>query len=195
MGDHGIGDCNCLLVSTFLCVVIFYRGVTSLLFLPLTIPCGLTIIAPSTPVVGLGCFSGSYLLYGLSATGTWFLLVLSSWLSQSQCLSARPPASYPNLAILTRWLGKLLAIMSALWVILLSGLQFSNVYDSCWCNSCTVTRGTGVKSYVIFFATYDTVAGIASTAWVWGVAWSFVTVLVTLAFVFVGKGSLKRIGQ
>src|SRR3954447_9487012 len=119
----------------------------SLCFLPLTIPCGLTIFAPSTPVVGLGCFSGSYLLYGLSATGTWLLLVLSSWLSQSQCCSASPPTSHLNLAVITRRLGKLLAIISALWVIVFSGLQFSNVFNSCWCNSCAVTRGTGVKSY------------------------------------------------
>jgi hypothetical protein len=126
---------------------------------------------------------------------TWFLLVLSSWLSQSQCCSGRPPTSYLNLAVLTRRLGKLLAIISALWVIAFSGLQFSNVFNSCWCNSCAVTRGTGVKSYVILFATNETIADLAESAWIFGVLWSAVTVFVALAFVGVGKGSLKRIGQ
>jgi len=52
-----------------------------------------------------------------------------------------------------------------------------------------------VKSYVILFATNETIADLAESAWIFGVLWSAVTVFVALAFVGVGKGSLKRIGQ
>ncbi|RDW75667.1 hypothetical protein BP5796_06488 [Coleophoma crateriformis] len=38
-------------------------------------------IAYLTPVVGLGCESGSYILYGIVATLIWFLLVTSAYLS------------------------------------------------------------------------------------------------------------------
>lgn len=155
----------------------------------------MTVFAPSTPVVGLGCLSGSYLLYGISATATWALLVFSSWLSQSQCSSAHPRTFYLYLAVLTRRLGKTLAVLSALWVIVFSSLQFSNIFNSCWCNSCAVTRGQGVKSYVILFAPNDVITNLAESAWVFGVLWSVITVFVALAFVGVGKGSLKRIGQ
>ena len=151
--------------------------------------------------MGFGCFSGPYLLYGLAATSTWALLTISAWLSQSYYTglvlqNARPCISREIktiLAVLTRLLGKTLAIASALWIIVLSGLQFSNVYDSCWCSSCAVTRGA--ESYVLIFASSQDVVDAALKAWVWGIIWSVITVLTTLLFVAVGKGRAGNITQ
>ncbi|OCL03560.1 hypothetical protein AOQ84DRAFT_266327, partial [Glonium stellatum] len=153
------------------------------------------VIAYFTPIVGFGCLSGPYLLYGLAATSTWALLTISAQLSQSYYTELVLPKARPYirsevkaiLAVLTRILGKLLAIASALWVVVLSTIQFSNIYDSCWCNSCAVTKGVG--SYVLIFASNQDVVGAAMKAWVWGVAWSVITILATLVFVGVGKGS------
>ena len=162
---------------------------------------GTDLLNSSTPVVGFGCLAGPYLLYGLAATSTWALLTISAWLSQSYYTELILPKTRPCisseikaiLAVLTRLLGKTLAIASALWIIVLSGLQFSNVYDSCWCNSCAVTRG--VESYVLIFASNQDVVDAALKAWVWGIIWSVITVLVTLLFVAVGKGRTGNITQ
>lgn len=43
-------------------------------------------IAYLTPVVGLGCRSGGYLLYGITATVVWVLLTVSSFFSHSAML-------------------------------------------------------------------------------------------------------------
>lgn len=174
----------------------YHAGMLSYILLchTLTIAPGLIVIVFSTPVVGLGCSSGSYLIYGLSATLTWFFLVLSSWLYQVHGSSTRPRSSHRILANIFRRVGKLLAILSSLWVVVLSVLQFSNVLDNCWCNACAATRGKSLKSYIILFATNDTLANLAMSAWVSGVLWSAVTVFFMLTFVGVGKGSIKRVG-
>ena len=52
-----------------------------------------------------------------------------------------------------------------------------------------------MKPYVILFASSETIANLAKRAWIYGVLWSVFTVILALAFVGIGKGSLKWIGR
>jgi hypothetical protein len=40
-----------------------------------------------------------------------------------------------------RWGGKLLATINAIWIIAAGMLQFTSVYDNCYCNSSVLGRG------------------------------------------------------
>lgn len=103
-----------------------------------------------TPTVGLGCRSLGYLIYGAFATIIWAMLVMSSILSHfafSHSDRSRNTPSPPTVRLakvvsnLLRWGGKLLAIINALWIIAAGMLQFTSVYDNCYCNSSVLGRG------------------------------------------------------
>jgi hypothetical protein len=143
-----------------------------------------------TPTVGLGCRSGSYLVYAGASTLTWILLVISSILTHSlayptvptSCASStnkpcsdkseliHPGQQWPRLrsfvrllAITFRRSGKLLAAGNAIWIVLSCTLQFGGFYDRCYCNSSV----TGLKSRA-----YDTIIAGASELhgpWIGGV--------------------------
>ncbi|OAX40780.1 hypothetical protein K503DRAFT_686817 [Rhizopogon vinicolor AM-OR11-026] len=121
-----------------------------------------------TPTVGLGCRSLVYLLYGAMSTIVWMMLVLSSILSHyAACPDQRYTlypyrrhtsypyrrhGSYPDkhfpvvhlakvLANVLRWGGKSLAIVNAFCIIASGMLQFTSVYDNCYCNSSVLGLG------------------------------------------------------
>ncbi|KAF8996102.1 hypothetical protein BDQ17DRAFT_1250080 [Cyathus striatus] len=97
-----------------------------------------------TPTRGLGCRSSSYLVYGILSTIVWFLLVVSSILShyatielmdgnKRRRISRGTVAS--TLAILLRRAGKFTALINAIWIVVSCTFQFTNFYDTCYCNS------------------------------------------------------------
>jgi hypothetical protein len=99
---------------------------------------------------GLGCRSLGYLIYGAFATIIWAMLVMSSILSHfAFSHSDRPRSIFSSPTVrlakvvsnLLRWGGKLLAIINALWIIAAGMLQFTSVYDNCYCNSSVLGRG------------------------------------------------------
>ncbi|MCJ1479346.1 hypothetical protein MMC13_008031 [Lambiella insularis] len=190
--------------------------------------------AYNTPVVGLGCESGSYLLYGTLATFSWALLVLSAYLSHKYTSSIRTsvlpramgrnasaasaissielqsllPAQttvtgpsptdaqhlpsrqttpfLPALIILTRFSGLLLAILNAFWLLLISTLQFTNLYDNCWCEGCVL--GLGSKAWVILWASDAQIVAAAQESWIFAVAMSAVAVVFAGGFFIVMRG-------
>ncbi|KAG1892789.1 hypothetical protein F4604DRAFT_1913486 [Suillus subluteus] len=111
-----------------------------------------------TPTVGLGCRSLAYLIYGALATIVWAMLVMSSILSHYAYSYSDTPRSpylylsrakspFSSIAIvkivsnLLRWGGKLVAIVNALGIIAAGFLQFTSVYDNCYCNSSVLGIG------------------------------------------------------
>lgn len=108
-----------------------------------------------TPTQGLSCHSGSHLLYGSLATFIWLLAVFSSASAHSYetSLSDGHRTCAGSIAIATRYLAKILAGINAAWILLLSLFQFSNMYDSCYCNSSAL--GLGHKAYVLLEFTND----------------------------------------
>ena len=158
-----------------------------------------------TPTVGLGCRSGSYLVYAGASTLTWILLMASSILTHSLAYPT-VPISHPSstdkpcsdndelfhpgqqqwshlrsfvrlLAITFRRSGKLLAAGNAIWIILSCVLQFGGFYDRCYCNSSV----TGLKS-----GAYDIIIADASVLlgpWIGGVALACGSAAVFVGFV------------
>jgi len=144
-----------------------------------------------TPTVGLGCRSGSYLVYAAASTLVWMLLVISSILTHY----VSPRHSYPDqhrsldhhfmfmdsiaevLAIMLRRLGKLLAACNAAWIVLACLLQFSNFYSRCYCNSCATSLGR--RAYTVVM----TSASDVWTPWVSGVSLGCACVVLFVGFV------------
>ncbi|KAG1727272.1 uncharacterized protein EDB91DRAFT_893799 [Suillus paluster] len=103
-----------------------------------------------TPTVGLGCRSLGYLIYGALATMVWMMLVMSSVLSHyTFSYSDRPKSPSSSIMMrlakvlsnLLRWGGKFLAIVNAIWIIAAGMLQFTSIYDNCYCDSSVLGRG------------------------------------------------------
>ncbi|KAF9786449.1 hypothetical protein BJ322DRAFT_1020477 [Thelephora terrestris] len=107
--------------------------------------------AAVTPTTGLGCRSGSYILYGIVSTMRWLILLLSSCLvhfakphhgrgypSRSRLNSANLAE---NLATFLRRLSTFAAVGNTLCIILACVFQFSDFYSACYCNSSVLGRG------------------------------------------------------
>ena len=97
--------------------------------------------------VGLGCRTTSLLVYGISGTVSFFLLLTSSALAH---LSRPRPGMEDQYSILrslqevgatlSRWLGKALAMISGLGILVISLIQPLGVFNNCWCSTRTFDR-------------------------------------------------------
>jgi len=105
--------------------------------------------------IGLGCRAISLLMYGISGTVSFLLLLASSILAH---LSRPQPGStyrysrlraYQNTgAILCRWMGKSLAIIAGLGILVVSFVQPLAVFNNCWCSTTTLDTP---RQFVVFY--------------------------------------------
>jgi hypothetical protein len=132
----------------------------------------------------LGCRSGAYILYGGIATTIWMMLVLSSFLAhyfktlpEEKLFTSIVAAT----SIILRRLGKLLALINSIWIILICALQFANIFDCCYCNSSVLGRGAEFAFNVIEWThgDYLSVRGV----WIGGVVLAAGSSIVYLGFV------------
>jgi hypothetical protein len=134
-----------------------------------------------TPTVGLGCRSFTFLLYAVASTVAWFFLVTSSFLAHF--LSRRHPVFPTFFSIikgLLYWAGNILAVLNAVGIIVASILQFSNVYENCYCNSSVL----GLKAH----HAYDTILVAGSDVkkpWAAGVVLGCACTFVYILFVYI----------
>ncbi|KAF8996056.1 hypothetical protein BDQ17DRAFT_1365030 [Cyathus striatus] len=96
---------------------------------------GAVLIAWYTPTRGLGCRSSSYVAYGALSTISWLLLVISSIFSHCSTTSStghhqNPRGAFRTFSILLRRIGKLIASMNAIWIVVSCLFQFTNFFDS-----------------------------------------------------------------
>ncbi|KAK3314456.1 hypothetical protein B0H66DRAFT_605402 [Apodospora peruviana] len=149
-------------------------------------------LAYQTPVVGLGCVSGSYFLYGVAATLVWFLMVFSAYLSHCHAADLSnpsihmPPLRRMALEFLipaTRYVGKGLAVLNSFWVLAFTLLQFAGRYQNCWCMS---VMGRG--GWVILWADDQQIAEIAWNSWVGSSIMVSVTVIIVGVLVLNTQG-------
>jgi hypothetical protein len=117
-----------------------------------------------TPTVGLGCRSLSYLLYAVVSTLAWIFFVASSIVTHYFSAQRRhsPRTSHSRikslkrirkLAIWLRRVGKSLSAINVAIIIAACALQFSNVYNECYCNSSVI--GLGRRAYDVIVITAD----------------------------------------
>jgi hypothetical protein len=123
------------------------------------------IAAYLTGTVGLGCTSGSYLLYGCLATTSWFILLLSVFLSHAAMLreqkiqnDAIAIGEPPNTANPKR--SAVHKILNALWVIASTLMEYLGMFTGCWCDSGSLLGAT--EGWVTLF--YTTQDGVQITS-------------------------------
>ena len=111
---------------------------------------GAIIIYYMAPPVGVGCRTLSALLYGAAGTTTFFLFLASSILAHM----SRPHQGWRHApsrlrtcqnagAIICRWLGQFIAILSALEILLVCFFLTTGTFDSCFCSYATFDMGRG----------------------------------------------------
>ncbi|KAF9461781.1 hypothetical protein BDZ94DRAFT_1262981 [Collybia nuda] len=123
-----------------------------------------------TPTSGLGCRSGSYILYGGLSTVIWMMLVLSSILSRYSTATTKSTfltRTAAQLSIFLRRCGKVLAVFNTILVIASGIFQFSKFYDRCYCNSSVL--GWGYKAFFVMQFNQEDMDQV-ERAWIGGVA-------------------------
>ncbi|KAF2732487.1 hypothetical protein EJ04DRAFT_496825 [Polyplosphaeria fusca] len=153
------------------------------------------LIAYYTPTVGIGCRTAGYVFYGVLATAVWVLLAASMLFSHAAMLRYQREHWYERttahsilcgLAVVTRLLGKAMAILSAIWLVLSSLLEFTGVYDRCYCKGNEI--GLGKESgWLVLFKTDDDLAQYATSPWAGGVAMSILICFGSYGFFFLAS--------
>ena len=121
------------------------------------------------PPPGLGCRAFSFMMYGVAGTVSFFFFLASSILAH---MCRPPPREIPTRtrsrtwqnagAIVCRWLGKLVAIISAIGILLVCFFQVTGAFDNCYCSSTTFDMG---RRSVVF--TGINFVADATTLWFW----------------------------
>ena len=113
-----------------------------------------------TPMVGVGCRSLGYLIYGAIALLIMFLTIISTISARiAETRDKRSPTvkSYAtSIAVTLRWMCLILAFVNATGLILLSCFQFSNFLDNCYCAASVIGRGTNAFVIINFEAWIST---------------------------------------
>ncbi len=125
--------------------------------------------------LGLGCRSGAYLLYGINSTLIWLFCVLSSILSHCYKTSERGTATSTFIwgaSLALRHTAKTLAACNAVWLFLSAIFQFTNLDNTCWCNSNKLSLHS--KAYTVITYTEPFLTGI-KIAWAGGLVMAFFT--------------------
>lgn len=155
------------------------------------------LIAYRTPTRGLSCRSGSYLIYGVLGTVSWLCLFASMLVSHeimlryqavheanpSIDLSHRedPMNTYARnkahawlcaAAVGLRRLGKFVAGVNAVWLIVSSLLEFIGLYDNCWCSG--VKLGLGNRGWIVLFKNEENLRNSALAPWIGGLAMTLI---------------------
>ncbi|KAF7326124.1 hypothetical protein MKEN_00463900 [Mycena kentingensis (nom. inval.)] len=151
-------------------------------------------VAYQTPAIGVGCRSGSYLIYGVGAIVSWLLLVASGFLSHAvlRRLEADPGEDsdirrafgirvLSALAVLTRLLGKTLAVANAAWLVASSVLEEIGSFQTCWCQTDAIQYGH--SGWTPVFKGSADLRNAASGVWIGGFLWS-ITVCAVTAVIF-----------
>ncbi|KAJ7822578.1 hypothetical protein B0H14DRAFT_2598501 [Mycena olivaceomarginata] len=148
-------------------------------------------VAYWTPSIGIGCRSGSYLIYGVAATLSWIILILSHLLSHAamQRLERDPDQTQgilSGLAVSTRLFGKTLAICNTMWLIASSVMEDIGFFQTCWCQ--TDAYQYHQSGWTPVFKGQQDLRDVAQGIWIGGFIWSVVVCLIAGAF-FNGRKS------
>ncbi|KAJ7031199.1 hypothetical protein C8F04DRAFT_1111902 [Mycena alexandri] len=142
-------------------------------------------VAYWTPSVGIGCRSGSYLIYGVAATLSWIMLILSHLLSHEvmQRLERNPnhtSSILSFLAVSARLFGKTLAICNAMWLIASSVMEDIGYFQTCWCQ--TDAYQYHQSGWTPVFKGQQDLRDVAQGIWIGGFMWSIAVCLMVGAF-------------
>ncbi|KAF5487012.1 hypothetical protein CGCS363_v013483 [Colletotrichum siamense] len=180
-------------VSTLMGVLIQW-GTTMLAF----------ILAFETVVKGLGCRSGSYLIYGVLSTAACIFLLISAALShvtmreyerkrlaEPQRENGRENKIGPGahisgaFAVFFRLLGWFLLVANTIWLLLISIWELIGFFDSCYCASTELSKKEA--GWILLFKGTDALKEDAQAAWGVGIGLGFVLIFVAIAVFYLAS--------
>lgn len=143
------------------------------------------------PPPGLGCRAISFMLYGMAGTVSFFFFLASSILAHmsrpypGQAHTQSRLNTYQNIgAIVCRWLGKCIAVSSAMGILLVCFFQVTGAFNNCFCASTTFDKGRGS----VVFVTINYVIGPSvSKFWIAGLVMAFGTGLLFSFSMYLSK--------
>ena len=110
----------------------------------------------------------SYLIYGALSTLVWMMLLTSSILTYYSANNSDHFQGHVNLTLqarVARWLsiflrrlGKVIAVLNAVWIVATALFQFSNFYDRCYCDSNIMRVGRDAAYVIISLSPGSTLA-------------------------------------
>ena len=138
-----------------------------------------------TPPKGVGCRAMTFTVYGSAGTVAFLLLLFSSifahW-ARLQTVGGQRSGSETFvgcIVALARWLGKTIAMLNGLGLLLSCGMQFGGVYDNCFCSS---TIFGGNPDGLVKFVEQDIKGSEVYGYWIGGTVMAFVvSILYTFA--------------
>ena len=89
-------------------------------------------------------------------------------------------------AVLTRWLGKTLVVLNALWIVTITLVEYTGGFDNCWCRSNVIS--THEKGWVVLFKSAGEVFHTVLTPTALGLTCSLLSCAASLAIFALGKG-------
>jgi len=123
----------------------------------------------------------------------WALQSFSAYLSHLWCVQkeryGKQRCTWCSLgafAVYFRLLGNVIAIANTLWIVIFSFLQFSNLYNNCWCASSQFQKGLG--GFVVVLATPAQIYSKAQAPWIGGTFMAIVCDVLCVLFFTLGKG-------
>ena len=131
-----------------------------------------------TPPIGLGCYSFSFLLYGILGTLSFFFLLASSILahiSRPVPGEATTPRSrtFQNVgAVVCRWIGKGFGVVSGIGILFACFLQIAGLLENCFCGSMAFDKG---RTIVISAGLNFTPTSQIMLSWIAGLSTAFIT--------------------
>lgn len=141
------------------------------------------VMSYAAPPAGLGCRALSYLLYCMAATTSFFLFLASSILTQMSrphqgqgYAYLRLRACFKTGAMICRWLGKCVAIVSAMGILVVCFLGINGSFYNCFCSSTTFDKGRGPVLFPIVNYTIER-SGTVAMVWIGGTVMAFSTAL------------------
>lgn len=96
-----------------------------------------------------------------------------------------------GLAVTTRLLGKTIAVCNALWLLITALLEYTGVYDRCYCRGNQTSLGLK-HGWVALFKSEDQLAHIATSPWAGGVAMSILICFASYVFFWLGSRESTR---
>ena len=150
------------------------------------------LIGMTTPAAGLGCRSGSYVLYGCLATLSFFSLLAASFCSHSIMLRhqrGRPLGRVtPAIFVVLKAIGCFLASINAVWLVLSSIFELAGIFDTCFCQSAYI--GLRKHGWILLFKTADDLASTAESIWVGSIAFGSAVCVISCVFIWLAiKGT------
>jgi hypothetical protein len=130
------------------------------------------------------------------ATLAWVCLMLSAYLSHSwssamennhSILKARLPRFSGPMAVLFRLAGKSLAVFNTWYLVIHNILQFTRLFNNCWCESVVLQWGVE-RGFVSLFLGTPGVAAVSAMAWKTGVFLAISISFICTLFIFFSTG-------